>query len=119
VIEACRLAGRVVENALHGAPDPTADPAVQQRRLELVQEAGETLAAIRDLAGPDLPDPLIDPDTLAEAVRRGILDAPQLRNNPYARGQVMTHIIAGACRAVDSSGRPLSEKERLAALEEE
>ena len=35
------------------------------------------------------------------AVTSGILDAPQLKNNPYGRGEVATRIIGGACLAVD------------------
>ncbi len=118
VIEACRLARRAIENALHGQPDMTADPVVQQRREELVGEAGVTLAAIRALAGPGVADPLTDPATLARAVTSGILDAPHLRNNPFARGQVVTRIDGrGACVAVDpASGRPLTEEERIARL---
>jgi methylmalonyl-CoA mutase cobalamin-binding subunit len=118
IIEACKLARRAVENALRGQPDMTADPAVQQRRRELVQETQVTLNAIRALAGPDAADPLTDPATLARAVTSGVLDAPHLRNNPFARGQIVTRIDArGACVAVDpATGQALPEEERLAHL---
>ena len=118
VIEACKLARRAVENALRGQPDMTADPAVQQRKEELVQEAQVTLAAIRALAEPGVADPLTDPATLARAVTSGVLDAPHLCNNPFARGQIVTRINPrGACVAVDlTTGRTLSEEERIAAL---
>jgi len=118
VIEACKLARRAIENALRGQPDMTADPAVQARKEELIREAQVTLEAIRALAGPDVSDPLTDPATLARAVTTGILDAPHLRNNPYACGQMVTRIDErGACVAADPvSGRPLSEEERLARL---
>ncbi|MDP3185102.1 MAG: methionine synthase, partial [Anaerolineales bacterium] len=119
VIEACGLARRAIENALHGAPDMTADPAVQARRTELVAEARVTLEAIRSLAAPGVADPLTDPATLARAVTSGILDAPHLRNNPFARGQVQTRIFDGMCLAVDEAGRPLPEVERLARLQKE
>ena len=115
VIEACKLARRAVENALHGQPDMTADPAVQERKEELVREAQVTLQAIRELAGPDVADPFTDPATLARAVTTGVLDAPHLRNNPFARGQIVTRIDPrGACVAVDpATGRALSEQERV------
>ena len=98
VIEACKLARRAIENALRGQPDMTADPAVQARKEELVREAQVTLEAIRGLADPDVrepqsnevDDPLTDPVTLARAVTTGVLDAPHLRDNPVARGQVVT-----------------------------
>lgn len=118
VIEACTLARRAIENALRGAPDMAADPQVQARKAELLAEAQVTLQAIRDLADDDVDDPLTDAATLARAVTTGILDAPHLRNNPYARGQIVTRIDArGACVAVDpATGQPLSERERIARL---
>ncbi|MDY7076273.1 MAG: cobalamin-dependent protein [Chloroflexota bacterium] len=119
VIEACRLARRAIENALCGQPDMTADSAVQQRKEELVREARVTLEAIRALAGPDVADPLTDTATLTRAVTVGVLDAPHLRNNLFARGQIATRIDSrGACLAVDpATGRALSEEERIAKLD--
>jgi methylmalonyl-CoA mutase cobalamin-binding subunit len=114
VIASCKLARRAIENALSGQPDMTADLQIQQRREQLVAEARLTLNAIRRLASADVVDPLTDPATLARAVTNGILDAPQLRNNPYARGQICTQVINGQCLAVDRSGQPLTEQERLA-----
>jgi hypothetical protein len=118
VIEGCKLADRAIENALRGQPDMTADPVMQQRKEELIREAWVTLEAIRALAGPDVADPLTDPATLTRAVTSGILDAPHLRNNPFARGQIVSRIDQrGACVAADPvDGRALSEEERLADL---
>jgi methylmalonyl-CoA mutase cobalamin-binding subunit len=121
VIEACKLARRSVENAYPGQPDMTSDPVVQRRKAELVREAWVTLEAIRALAGPDVADPLTDPPTLARAVTTGILDAPHLRNNPFARGQIVARIDRrGACVAVDpATDQPLSERERIYQLYKE
>ena len=116
VIEACGLARKAIENALQGAPVMSADPAIQERQVELVHEAQVTLAAIRELAVDDVDDPLSDPQTLARAVTSGILDAPQLRNNPFGRGEIHTRVIHGACMAVGRDGKPLSEAERLVSL---
>jgi hypothetical protein len=118
VIEACQLASRAIENALRGAPNMTVDPIVQARREELVGEALLTLAAICTLAEPEITDPLADPTTLARAVTVGLLDAPQLRNNPFARGQIVTRIDKRrACVAVQSTtGREVAEAERIAQL---
>jgi len=118
VIEACQLARRAIGNALRGAPDMSVDPQVQARKRELLAEAGVTLAAIRALGQSKAPDPLTDPATLAAAVTSGILDAPHLRNNRYALGQIVTAIDKrGACVAVDPKTRePLDESERLARL---
>lgn len=117
VIEACGMARRAIDTALRGAADMTADPRVQQRVQHLVSEARVTLEAIRATAADGVPDPFSDPQTLTEAVRLGIMDAPHLRNNPFAAGRIVTRIIDGGCEAVDADGNRLSETERLAALE--
>ncbi len=117
VIAACKIASRAIDNALRGAPDMTCDPAVQRRKEELVAEAQVTLDAIRALASPGVEDPLADARTLARAVEVGIMDAPHLRNNPFARGEIVTSILDGACVVVDpESYRPLTEAERLSRL---
>jgi methylmalonyl-CoA mutase cobalamin-binding subunit len=116
VIASCKLARRAIENALAGQPNMTADPAVQARKSTLVTEARLILEAIASLAPASIANPLADPATLTRAVTNGILDAPQLKNNPFGRGQVKTSIVAGQCLAVDSTGSSLSERERLAHL---
>jgi len=117
LIESVKIARRAIENALRGAPDMTADPIVQRRKEELITEAQVTLEAIKKLAGPDVPDPWVDPATLARAVTVGILDAPHLKGSPIAKGQIVTRIVDGMCVAVDpQTGRPLSEAERIARL---
>jgi hypothetical protein len=119
VIEACKLARRAIENAQWGQPDMTADPVVQQRVDKLVAEAQVTLRAVSGLAGPGVEDPFTDPATLTRAVTAGVLDAPHLRNNPYARGEIVSRIDArGACLAVSpETGEPTSELERVARLD--
>lgn len=118
VIESAGMARRVIENALRGAPDLTADPTVQARKRHLMAETRVALAAIRALGDPDGPDPLTDPAVLAMAVTRGIMDAPQLRSNKFGRGMVRTRIIGGACLAVDGDGNPLPEARRIEQLYE-
>jgi hypothetical protein len=119
IIEASQIARRSIENAVRGAPDGSFDPAVQKRKAELLAEARVTLEAIRGLSASDVPDAWTDAATLAQAVTSGILDAPQLKNNPFARGQVRTYIVKGQCVAVDANGHPLSESERLSTLTKE
>lgn len=116
VIEAAKICRRAIENALRGAPDLTRDPAVQTRKEELIAEARVTLEAVRALAATGVADPWADAPTLARAVTAGVMDAPQLQNNPFGRGRIRTRIVNGMCLAVDEDGRPLSEKERLAGL---
>ncbi|MGB8981000.1 MAG: cobalamin B12-binding domain-containing protein [Anaerolineales bacterium] len=116
VIEASRIARRAIENAVRGAPDMTADPAITKRRKELVKEATILLEAISDLAAPEVNDPLTDPPTLARAVTRGLLDAPQLRNNKFGRGEIRTSIVNGANMVVDAKGKIIGERKRLSEL---
>jgi len=117
VIEACSLARRTIKNALAGQPDMSADPLVDERRQELKAEARITLHTIMDLAKPGVTDPLCDPTILASAVSSGILDAPQLKNNPFACGKIQTRIIHGKCLAVSTNGSPLTEQERLRGIQ--
>jgi hypothetical protein len=113
VIDAARMARRAIENAM-GQPDLTVDPEVQARKVELVEQARVTLEAIRSIAPASVPDPWIDPATLARSVSLGILDAPQLGNNEFARGEILTRVDErGACVAVDAAGKSLTEQERL------
>jgi len=102
IIAASAMARRAIDNALRGQPDMTADPTVQARKEELIREAKTMLTQIAALAGDGVDDPLTDPATLAQAVTTGLLDAPHLKNNPFAHGAVVTRIDKrGACVAVE------------------
>jgi hypothetical protein len=116
VIEASKVARRAIENALRGAPDMTADRTITKRRKELVKDAQRLLDAIASLAEQDVEDPFIDAGTLTQAVTRGLLDAPQLRNNKFGRGEIRTRILNGANVTVDSHGKIMQETRRLSNL---
>ena len=66
----------------------------------------------------DVADPLTDPATLARALAVGVLDAPHLHNNSFARGEIQTRIDSrGACVAIDpKTGKVLPEQSRIASL---
>jgi hypothetical protein len=114
IIEAARMARRSIENAL-GQPDLTVDSAVVARKDELVGQARVTLEAIKSIAPASVSDPWVDPATLAKSVSLGIMDAPQLGNNDYARGEIVTRIDdRGACVVVDETGKTILERARLA-----
>jgi methylmalonyl-CoA mutase cobalamin-binding subunit len=99
VIEASQIVRRAIDNAM-GAPDMSADPKVQARVQQLVEESARLLNQIRAQADSS-DDPLTDPSALAGAVTSGLMDAPQLRNNKFALGRVKTRIVDGACVEVD------------------
>ena len=113
VIEACGIARKAIENALAGAPDMTADPAIQAQVDHLISEVGVTLQAIKHLGENLSGDPWADPVILAKSVELGILDAPQLRNNPFALGRVKTRVVNGSCVATNPEGLPFGEAYRL------
>jgi hypothetical protein len=71
----------------------TRDAAITKRRKQLVKEAFLLLKAISDLAESCAEDPLTDATTLARAVTCGLLDASQLSNNKFGRGQIRTRIF--------------------------
>ena len=114
VIDASLMANRVIENALRGQPDMLQDPLIQKQKEHLVHESQITLQAIKNIHSDAESDPFIDAENLMHAVKLGILDAPQLRNNPFARGEIKTTIHDGSCVAVSDGGKPLTEEDRLA-----
>ncbi|HOV48419.1 MAG TPA: cobalamin B12-binding domain-containing protein [Anaerolineae bacterium] len=116
VIESSVMAQQVIGTALYGQPEMTADPGVQARAGELVEEAHVLIEAIRRLGADAVEDPLSDPATLARAVQAGLLDAPQLQRNRFARGEIRSRTINGAVHAVDAEGHPLTERQRLKGL---
>jgi methylmalonyl-CoA mutase cobalamin-binding subunit len=113
VIDASRMARRAIENALAGQPDMLKDPKIIRRKEELIGEVRLTLRAIRNLHADNVGDPLTSPENLADSVKKGILDAPHLKNNPFARGEIITRNINGACEAVNQQGKKISEADRL------
>jgi hypothetical protein len=114
LIEACRIADGAISSCLLGLPAMTRDDRVQQRKTQLLDDAAVLLGAIARLA-PAGCDPFTDADTLARAVEIGLLDAPHLRGNAAACGQIVTRMVGGAGLAVDAAtGEPVAEPERVA-----
>ena len=119
VISSVKIVRQVIKETRFGLPDMGLDTNVQRRTEELLGEARILIDAIEAL-DPEAEDPLSDTDVLVQAVRLGYLDAPHLAGNPEARGAIQTQIIDGACQAVDpATGHQLSEKDRLAMIEDD
>jgi methylmalonyl-CoA mutase cobalamin-binding subunit len=110
VIRTLKIAKRVIQNCLMGMPDVRFDPRVIERKNQLLEEAHILIDAIKTL-GNSTKDPLTDPGVIERAVRSGLLDAPQLKGNPVARGEIKTQIVNGACYAVNEDGI-ITEQER-------
>ncbi|MGM0365837.1 MAG: methionine synthase, partial [Actinomycetota bacterium] len=117
IIESARICRKVITNCLAGCPDMKNDSRVQERKEQLVNDAGLILEKIKGLdAEGRHPDPLASPQVIAKAIKLGILDAPHLEGTEAGCGKVRTMFVDGANMAVDSEGRILSEKDRLDAI---
>jgi methylmalonyl-CoA mutase cobalamin-binding subunit len=114
IIDAARMARRAIENALAGQADMLKDPLIIARMDEIVREVEVLLQAIRNIHGDKDSDPFTDAETLAESARLGIMDAPHLKNNSFARGEIRTRIINGTCEAIDENNQKIPENVRLA-----
>lgn len=113
VIESCKIVRGIIKNEFLGSIDLSKDVNVQRRKAELIEEAKVIIDSIISLS-PEIEDPLTDPDTLVEAVRLGILDAPQLKGSNIAKGELKTRMVSGALFAYDEeNARIIPEKERI------
>jgi hypothetical protein len=114
IIESTFIVIRVIENILNGAPDILIDDEIKNRKKDLIEEAKLIINKIKSLDFKNkFSDPLIEPTIISEAIRKGVLDAPHLKNVPIAKGDIITGFINGACVALDRDGNILKESERL------
>lgn len=117
IIESCQIARGAVAKALLGMPRPDADPRIAARKAQLLEEAKFLIDAVKRGGSKQVKEPLTSPEVLFMAVKRGLLDAPDLKGNPVALGSLTTAIVNGACVAVDRASKlPILEKDRVARL---
>ena len=115
VIESCKIVQGVIKNSILGSADPLRDERISVIREELLKEVSWLLGTIYNL-GKHLGaiDPFVDPQTLAIAVKAGILDAPHLKGQKCALGKVNTVPFGGGCKVVNTdTGKVLMERDRL------
>ncbi len=74
VIESCQIVRGVIRNGIPGLPE-IADSMVEQRKKQLLEKAYQIIEAITALGNED---DLTEPAVLAQAVRKGIMFAPQM-----------------------------------------
>lgn len=104
IIESCSLLKRVIQDSLQGLPNLLADKEIQKRKDALIHEAKTIIQEFEDLGRSiGTENPYLSAETLSEAVRLGLFDAPHLKGNPAAKAEVKTRIIDGKCI-------PVSEK---------
>ena len=114
LIESCEIVHGVLHNTLDGMPDLTLDPVVQNRKNELIGEADDLLAALREYGAGIAEDPWSDPSVIARAVKAGLLDAPHFTASEHLCGKISTRLIKGAWYAIDpGNGEKMTEVERI------
>jgi len=115
ILESVKMVKKAYLLAETGLPDFIQDKDIRNRVDEIKDESLYLIEKIKEI-GKDKKDPLIDPETLYNAVKLGILDAPGLTGFSVAKGEIRCEVINGANYAVDENGKILKEKERLKML---
>ena len=114
VVSSCKIVRQVIEDSLRGLPDMALDKDIQERKSELINESEYLLETVKAICKDRTKNPLTDPENLANALQVGILDAPHLKGNEFAKGVIKTSIVNGACRPIYSvTSKPLTSKERI------
>ena len=113
VIESTKIVRGVIRSTLDGMTDMCKDGEVLERKNELLSEAKYLLDTIKELYQGSA-DPWSNPEVLEDIIKRGIIDAPHLVNNPSAKGTLETRIIDGKCLAYSKvMNKVITEKERI------
>ena len=118
VVESCIMARKAIDEYFSSQINMITAENIQQRVKELISEAAILVNAIHQLGSGISANPLADPKTLAQAVTSGLLDCPQLENNRYGKGDIVTSLDhRGAYVAIDqTSGKVLSEEQRISIM---
>lgn len=113
IIESAMIVRGILKNEFLGSIDMTKDKNVIDRKDILINDANIIIESIKSL-NPNIEDPLTNPETLTEAVRIGILDAPHLQGSQIAKGQLKTRMVSGGLYAYDEKQKKIiREKERI------
>jgi methylmalonyl-CoA mutase cobalamin-binding subunit len=114
IVDSAMLIQRVIQDAIHGIPDFSGDKEILERKEGLLRDAHTLLAGILALgAKKHIQDPFLSPELLTEAVKIGLLDAPQLKGSKCALAQIRTIIKHGKCIVADSKNLPIAEHDRV------
>ncbi len=122
IIESCKIVDQVVERQLLGELDFDSSTEIQARKAKLMREARWIVDIIPEIAVSDTVsgDIYLDPEVLTYLVSSGIFDAPHLKNNQFARGEIYTKIVDGACVSWDPvRDIPVDEIDRIKFLLDE
>jgi hypothetical protein len=115
IIESCNIVDQVV-NKVYNSNLSFINQNITERKEELIYQAKSIIDLITSLCitSNEKKNPWIDYRVLNRVVKLGIFDAPHLRNNQFAKGEISTRIIDGACYSWDNSrNKKLNEIERI------
>jgi glutamate mutase epsilon subunit len=118
IIESCNIVDQVINTSFTSKLN-FIDERIRERKDELINEAQWIMDLIPKLAKTteEQCNPWIHHKVLNRLVKYGIFDAPHLKNNKFALGQITTKIANGACYSWDiEHGKILNEQERIKML---
>jgi hypothetical protein len=104
IIESCKIVSQIINKSLSSNLN-FINKSIIKRKEQLISQAQEILSLIPNLAkdSEEAEDPYINPNVLNRIVKYGIFDAPHLKNNKFAKGELKTKIINGASYSWDST----------------
>lgn len=104
IIESCKIVSQIINKSLSSNLN-FINNSIITRKEQLITQAQEIISLIPNLTNDseEAEDPYINPNVLNRLVKYGIFDAPHLKNNKFAKGEIKTKIINGTCYSWDST----------------
>lgn len=118
VIESCNIVEQVINRSYSSCLDLTSNKIIE-RKQELITQAKWIVNSIPKLAfeSEEQKNPYLNYEVLSRLVEYGIFDAPHLKNNEFAMGEIESRIIKGACYSWDSmTEKKMDEIDRVKAI---
>ena len=115
IIESCNIVDQVITTS-YASKLNFIDERIEKRKEELIKQAKYIVDIIPGLAktSSERKNPYVNYRILNRLVKYGIFDAPHLKNNQFALGQIKTKIENGACYSWDNKRQEiLDERERI------
>jgi hypothetical protein len=118
IIESCNIVDQVI-NQVYSSKLDYIDDRVISRKEELIKQARWIVDLIPSLtkSTDEKMKPWTNYKVLTRLVKYGLFDAPHLKNNKFAKGNVKTKIIDGACDTWDDTlQKSQDEIERISTI---
>ena len=115
IIESCGIVEQVI-NRVYSSKIDYINERVVKRKEELIEQAKSIVNLVPFLTKnqSEQNNPWINYRVLNRLVKYGIFDAPHLRNNQFAKGEINTKMANGACYCWDNTQeRKLDEIKRI------